>query len=206
MEGFAMNNWMLVTAMWLLSGGMRQGAGSAPPWTVHTPRAVPSATVREGRLSFAGRTTTGDFTGTTTTVRGEMTGGSDLAELRGWVEAPVNTLVTGNGKRDQALNQSLESDKYPTLRFELTGVTPKVEQGDTALVELQGKFHIHGVERAVALPALVVLGASAVRLRSATRINLRDYRIGGLTRAFGLLRMDEGIVVHIDLMFAMGEG
>jgi polyisoprenoid-binding protein YceI len=199
-----MNPWMLVTTMWMFGGGLQNGATTAPDWTVHTPRPVPSAILHQGSLSFDGRETISDFTGTTTTVRGEMTGGDDLTALRGWVEAPVVTLVTGNERRDAALNRSMESDKYPTLRFELTGVTPKAEQGDTALVELQGKFRIHGVEREVAIPAIVVLGASAVRLHSATAINLRDYRIGGLTRALGILRMDERIVVHIDLAFATG--
>src|SRR6266576_2645000 len=35
------------------------------------PRPIPGATVREGTLSFDGRATTGAFTGTTTTVRGD---------------------------------------------------------------------------------------------------------------------------------------
>ncbi|HYL29015.1 MAG TPA: hypothetical protein VEU27_03725, partial [Gemmatimonadales bacterium] len=53
------------------------------------PRPIPDGTVRQGTLSFDGRATTGVFTGTTTTVRGEMTGGGSLSEVRGWVEAPV---------------------------------------------------------------------------------------------------------------------
>jgi hypothetical protein len=46
---------------------------------------------------------TGAFTGTTTTVRGEMSGGASLAEVQGWVDAPVSTLLTGNDGR-QVLN------------------------------------------------------------------------------------------------------
>lgn len=199
-----MNKWMLVTAMWMLGGGSQDAAKPAPDWTAHTPRSVPSAVLREGSLSFGGRATIGDFTGTTTTVHGEMTGGRDLTALRGWVEAPVITLSTGNGRRDKDLNKSMESDRYPTIRFELTGVTPRAEQGDTALVDLRGKFQIHGVEREVTIPAIVVLRAGAIRVRSATPINLKDYRIGGLTKAFGMLRMHEGIVVHIDVTFAPG--
>jgi polyisoprenoid-binding protein YceI len=204
MEDPDMNKWMLVAAMWLLGGGLQAAAKPAPDWTAYTPRSVPSAALREGNLSFDGRATVGDFTGTTTTVRGEMTGGNDLRAVRGWVEAPVITLVTGNGKRDKDLNKSMESDRYPTMRFELTGVTPTAEQGDTALVDLQGEFQIHGVEREVTIPATVVLGAGAIRVRSTTPMNLKDYRIGGLTKAFGMLRMYEVIVVHIDVTFAPG--
>jgi polyisoprenoid-binding protein YceI len=197
-----MNKWMLVTAMWLVSGGLQDAAKPASNWGAYAPRSVPSAALREGRLSFDGRATTGDFTGTTTTVRGEIIGGTDLTALRGWVEAPVITLVTGNGRRDRDLNKSMESDRYPTIRFELTAVAPRMEQGDTTLVDLQGKFRIHGVEREVTIPAIVVHGSGAIRVHSTTPIDVKDYRIGGLSKAFGMLRVYEGIVVHIDVTFA----
>jgi len=183
-----MNKWMLVTAMWLLSDGLQGAAEFAPEkWAAYSPRPVPSATLTEGTLSFDGRATIGDFTGTTATVHGEMTGGDKLSE------------------RDKDLNKSMESDKYPTMRFELTGVTPTAEQGDTVLVDLQGKFWIHGVEREVAIRgAAVALAAGAIRIVGATPMNLKDYRIGGLTKGWGMLRMYEQIVVHFDVTFTPG--
>src|SRR5262245_42844491 len=193
-----MNKWMLITGMWLLSNGVQDAAESAPDWSAYTPRPVPSAAVAQGILSFDGRATVGDFSGTTTTVRGEMTGGNDLSAVHGWVEAPVITLATGNERRDKDLNKSMESGRYQNMRFELAGVTPKAEQGDTVQVDLEGKFQIHGVERVVAIPAVVVFGTNAIRVQGSTALNLKDYRIGGLTKAWGMLRMYEGIVVHFD--------
>ena len=122
--------------------------------------AIPAGTVREGILSFDGRATAGAFTGTTTTVTGEMTGGG-LSEVRGWVEFPVNTLKTGNDRRDRDLNKSMESDKYPTVRFELAGVTAAEPTGDSLRVTLRGRFIIHGVTREVSVPADVTLGPNA---------------------------------------------
>jgi polyisoprenoid-binding protein YceI len=165
---------------------------------------VPSAVVAQGTLSFDGQATIGDFRGITTTIRGEITGGNELSDVRGWVEAPVSTLVTGNHRRDKDLNKSMESDSYPTIRFELTGLTPTAEQSDTTVVDLQGKFQIHGVEREVTIPATVVLEEGAIRVRGATPMNLKDYRIGGLTKAWGMLRMYEGIVVDFDVTFTPG--
>ena len=97
--------------------------------------------------------------------------------------------MTGNGKRDRDLNKSMESDKYPAIRFELTGVSPRSESGDTAQVDLQGRFLIHGVQRDVTIPATIVLAGDAIGLRANTPLNLKDYRIGGLSKAFGVLRM-----------------
>ena len=71
--------------------------------------AIPSMRLASGKLSFDGHATVGDFTGTTTTVTGEMTGSESLAAVRGWVESPVKTLDTGDRKRDKDLNKSMES-------------------------------------------------------------------------------------------------
>jgi polyisoprenoid-binding protein YceI len=165
-------------------------------------RAVPSGTIGAGVLSFDGRASVGDFTGTTSAVTGEMTGGADLSAVRGWVEAPVTTLLTGNGKRDKDLNKSMESGKYPTIRFDLTSVLPGAARGDTVDVTLLGTFRIHGVSREDSIPAIVVLLPDTVRVRGRTPLNLKDYRIGGLSKAMGMLRMHEEIMVHLDLTFA----
>jgi hypothetical protein len=38
-------------------------------------------------------------------------------------------------------------------------------------------------------------------VRAETPLNLKDYKIGGLSKALGMLKMDEKILVHVDLMF-----
>ena len=164
--------------------------------------AIPPMRVASGTLSFDGHATVGDFTGTTTTVSGEMSGGKGLAAVRGWVESPVKTLDTGNGKRDKDLNKSMESGKYPTMRFELTGVTPRPKRADTAAVDLQGKLTLHGLTRDVTLRGKVWREGNSLRMRTDFPVNLKEYEIGGLSKALGVLRMDEHIEVHVDLTFA----
>jgi polyisoprenoid-binding protein YceI len=166
------------------------------------PRLIPDGTVREGTLSFEGRATTGAFTGTTATVRGEMSGGGSLSEVRGWVDAPVSTLVTGNGHRDKDLNKSLQSEVYPTIRFDLIGVTPGAERGDTVDVVLQGRFTIHGVTREASVPATLVTRPDAIQVRGDTPLSLKDYEIGGLSKLMGMFKMYDKIVVHVDVTFA----
>jgi polyisoprenoid-binding protein YceI len=169
-------------------------------------RAIPSGTIGAGVLSFDGRATVGDFTGTTNAVTGEMTGGADLSAVRGWVEAPVSTILTGNSKRDRDLNKSMESGKYPTIRFDLTGVIPGATRGDTVAVTLLGTFRIHGVSRADSIPGTLILLRDTVRVRGKVPLNLKAYQIGGLSKAMGMLRMHEEILVHLDLTFASGQG
>jgi polyisoprenoid-binding protein YceI len=188
-----MNLGFLVAALTLLGAGELHA---------QMPRPIPNGAVREGRLSFNGRATTGAFTGTTTTVRGETMGGRGLSEVRGWVDTPVSTLVTGNAHRDKDLNKSLESNLYPTIRFDLTGVTPGAERGDTVDVVLQGRFNIHGVTREASIPATVVTQPDAIRVRGDTPLSLKDYKIEGLSKMMGMLKMYDKIVVHLDLTFS----
>ena len=180
-------------------------SGSVRVWA-QTSAPIPDGQVTSGTLSFDGQATLGDFVGTTTTVSGEITGGSQLAAVRGWVETPVRTLTTGNTKRDKDLNKSMESSKYPDIRFELTGLTPKGGTPDSLTATLHGALVIHGVTRKVALPGRLQLRGTQARVQSDFPLNLKDYRIGGLSKMLGVLKMYENIEVHVDVLFELGAG
>lgn len=169
-------------------------------------RPIPNGRVVSGSLSFDGHATAGDFVGTTTTVSGQLSGATDLTGVRGWVEAPVRTLKTGNGKRDKDLNKSMESDKYPVIRFELARISRNGGERDSIGVILHGALAIHGVIRDVDLPGFIRLSGSTARAHTDFSLNLKDYRIGGLSKMLGILKMHEKIEVHSDLVFQLGPG
>jgi len=135
-------------------------------------------------------------------VSGQLTGGADLAQVRGWVQAPVKTLKTGNGRRDKDLNKSMESDKYPDIRFELAEITAKGGDADSLPVTLKGKLLIHGITKAVALPATLQFKGAEARVRSRFPLSLKEYKIGGLSKMLGVLKMYDNIEVHVDVLFA----
>jgi Uncharacterized conserved protein len=177
-------------------------AARAQTGQAQTAAAIPAGKLTSGTLSFDGHGTPGDFKGTTSTVTGEMSGGADLGAVRGWVEAPVKTLVTGNARRDRDLNKSMETEKYPALRFDLHGVTAGAGTADSTTVTLQGALAIHGVSRDVMLPGLVQRQGDTIRVRTDFPLDLKDYQIGGLSKMLGMLKMNEHIVVHVDVGFA----
>jgi polyisoprenoid-binding protein YceI len=181
-----------------------QLSAAAPFVFAQSERAIPDGRLKSGRLSFDGHATAGDFVGTTTTVSGQLVGASSLTAVQGWIEAPVRTLKTGNGRRDKDLNKSMESDKYPTLRFDLARVSITGGTGDSLGVRLHGALTIHGVKREVALPGSVHFRGSTAHVRTDFPLDLKDYRIGGLSKLLGVLRMYEDIEVHGDLLFELG--
>jgi polyisoprenoid-binding protein YceI len=176
----------------------------SPPMALAQDRVIPDGHLTSGTLSFDGHATVGDFVGKTTTVSGQLTGASDVTGVRGWVEAPVATLKTGNGKRDKDLNKSMESEKFPVLRFELARVSRTGGTADSLGVVLHGALVIHGVTRNVDLPGTVQLAGSTARVRTDFPLNLKDYQIGGLSKMLGMLKMYENIEVHADLVFQLG--
>jgi polyisoprenoid-binding protein YceI/CheY-like chemotaxis protein len=162
---------------------------------------ISAGRVTSGTLSFDGHASVGDFVGKTTSVTGAMTGGPDVSKVRGWVQAPVKTLVTGNSRRDRDLNKSMESDKHPDIRFELTNVTPRGGTPDSTALTLHGKLMIHGVSRTVALPGWVQLSGGQARVRSDFPLSLKEYGIKGLSKMLGVLKMYDNIEVHVDVIF-----
>jgi len=168
---------------------------------VEAQRPIPRAVVDSGTLSFDGHASVGDFVGTTQVVTGEIAGGAGLADVRGWAETPVKTLKTANDHRDRDMNKSMESEQYPTIRFDLEGVTVGAESADSATITMHGTFQIHGVSRPVDLPAWVAFLPEGIHVHSDFPLNLKDYKIGGLTKFLGVLKMYPDIQVHIDLHF-----
>lgn len=174
----------------MFAGG--PAAAQQAPW--------PNADLKRGTLSFDGKSTLGDFTGTTQTVRGQMSGGPSVTDVRGWVEAPVNTLKTGNDRRDRDLVKTMEAAILPNIRFELNAVGLDWQRGDSLGVTLHGNFVLHGVSRAEAVKATVVRSAQGIHLQASLPMNLHDYKVDNLSR-FLVLKMNPDIVVHVDVVF-----
>jgi polyisoprenoid-binding protein YceI len=164
-------------------------------------QATIDAPVTRGLLAFDAHATLGAFTGTTTTVTGAMTGAASLGGVRGWVAAPAASLTTNNGHRDHDMAGSLEPAKYPTLRFDLDSVATGGTASDSVEVTLHGRLTLHGQTRSVRIPGWAWITPAGARFRGAVPINVKDYGVGGLSKMLGLLKMDERILVRIDVTF-----
>jgi polyisoprenoid-binding protein YceI len=165
---------------------------------------LPDAVLQSGALSFVGHATVGDFVGTTTRVAGAMLGGLEYSATHGWVEAQVATLVTGNERRDRELRATMSVDRFPIMRFDLartTVVMSPLGDPDSIAVMLHGVLTIRGVARTIDLPARVLRKADTTSVTARFPLDLSDYGIHGLTKMFGLLRMEREIEVRVDLHF-----
>ncbi len=154
-----------------------------------------------GELRFEGRGSLGAFVGRTSQLRGALIGAPTMDEVRGWIESDAKTLVTGNGRRDRDMWKSLEVERFPTIRFDLDAVAPGAVDHDSVAVTLRGRFTIHGVVRESAVRGWIRAEAAGIRFHGYTPLRLTDFGIGGLSKAFGMLKMDPDVVVRMELMF-----
>ena len=167
-------------------------------------RAVPDAALHAGTLSFHARTTLGELVGTTQSVTGAILGARAYGMTRGWVESPAATLTTGARWGDRALRAALDVERHPTMHFALRGATVvSVSLGgpDVTTVLVHGAITLRGVTRRVELPATITRSAAISRVTAAFPIDVAGYGVDGLTKLFGLVRVQPRILVRVNLWF-----
>lgn len=193
---------VLVAASTLAGPALAQAPQNpAVSWTA-TP--LPALTVRSGEARFYATSTLTDFTGRTTRVTGRTEAAPSLAAVRGRFEVEVAGLETGNSTRDRHMREALAADSFPQLRFEVDSIRVKRVTADTAEVELEGRLTLHGVTRALPLPARVErVAAGGMHVKAYTVVRLREWGITrNLSRGFGAVKVGQEVTVSVDGVFA----
>ena len=127
-----------------------------------------------------------DVASTLHTVPGEIT--QFTAELN--VEKDVTGTVviqslgikTGINVRDQRMyNYCLDAGQFPTIRFDIRGVTGDVEGFTKAegsgTVKLHGKLSIRSTGRDIIIPATYSWAETGLVIKGSTKVNWADYGI-----------------------------
>ncbi|HEX3158188.1 MAG TPA: YceI family protein [Gemmatimonadaceae bacterium] len=197
---------LLLIAMLAAMAGdaARASAQSVPPGAPSN--AVRAARVTGGTLAFEANATTGPFEGTTTTVQGEVRPAPPPAIATGWVSFAARTLKTGRGMRDRHMLGSLEAEAHPEIRLAVERVTPTATAGDTTRATVTGTLTIKGISRPVEVPAVVVRNPTGYALTARFPIDLRDWKVSGLSRLLGAVKMDPAVTIRVELAFGFEGG
>jgi polyisoprenoid-binding protein YceI len=162
---------------------------------------VPALPFTGGAAAFRVRATVvKDFTGTVAAARAQYTG-TDLPSVQGFVEFQVAEMRTGVGLRDRHTRTAMAADSFPLIRFDLAGVEPARQSGDTVPAVFRGRLTIRGVTREVRAPGAIVLGHGGLEVTATFSIDMRDYGITPPVRMLGALRVAPDIEVKVHLVF-----
>lgn len=130
----------------------------------------------EEELSSIGSTTavgrTGDVSGTVgidgTTVDSTT------------VEVDLTTVTTNESRRDDKVQQALETDQFPTATFELTepiDLGPDPTSGDAVTADAVGTMTIHGQTQPVTVPIQAQLVGDTIVLTGSVDVTFSDYGV-----------------------------
>lgn len=156
-------------------------------------QAVPSAPLAHSEIWFDARATVADFQGRAATATGELVGGAGPADGRGWVEVRWADIDTKNGTRNGHMLKTVQADRFPVIRFEVTAVRPGLDS-------VAGTLALHGVTKEVVWPVSAQVEGDTVRVAADFPVDMRDYGIKPPVR-FLIARMGAVVTVHVRLVF-----
>lgn len=96
------------------------------------------------------------------------------------IEVDVTTITTNESRRDNKVQQALETSQFPTATFSLTQpieLGPDAANGDAVSVTGVGDLTVHGVTQAVEIPIEAKLVGDTIVMTASTEITFSDYGV-----------------------------
>ncbi len=103
-------------------------------------------------------------------------------DITGKLVVQANSLKTGIGMRDSKMYEyCLETDKYPTVTFEMRGVTGDAEglksKKGTGKIKLHGKLTVRSTTRDIAVPTTYTWKDEQLHLKGTAELKWTDYGV-----------------------------
>jgi len=131
-------------------------------------------TTAKGNAEFTSSVPLHSFTGTS----GELNGLIDFEKNLVDFYIDLQTLDTGNGRRDRDMYRTLNVEDHPFAEFTGKLTTDFDRQSETAqYVTVKGNFTVNGVSREITVDGELKPVDNALRLNAKWVINITDYNI-----------------------------
>ncbi len=151
----------------------------------------------KGTAEFTSSVPLHTFTGTSDKLIGQV----NLAESTIDFYVDVNSLKTGNKKRDKDMRITLESKEFPFAEFFgklASPFDPAKTEKQPAIVK--GKFTIHGVSQEVEIEGTLQSTPKGLHVEANWDLNLKDYDI--VPPSLLIVKVDEVQKIRIDALLA----
>jgi len=149
-------------------------------------------------LAGIGQTTA---VGRTGGVTGEMTiDGTTVTDAT--FEVDMTTITTNESRRDDRVQQALETEQFPTATFTLTepiDLGDGADSGDPVQVTAVGDLTIHGVTKAIELPIEAQLVDGTIVVVGSTDVVFSDYGVE-VPQAQIVLSVEDHGVLELQLL------
>jgi polyisoprenoid-binding protein YceI len=116
------------------------------------------------------------------------------ATLKGSIEISMNDLISDNKKRDEHMQEALESSVFPKAVFDVKEVVSK--GGDAYL--LKGTMNLHGVSRPMSFDGTISEEGNKVRIKAASGMKMSDFGIKPIKMMF--LTVRDQVDLNVDVV------
>ena len=148
-----------------------------------------------GHVEFLSNVPLHSFTGVSESLVGRIDLDGNTVDF--YVD--LNTLDTGNGKRDKDMRKTLDTGKYPFAEFfGAFSAPPDPQRAGPQDVEVRGRFTIHGVTKTIRVPGTVTFGPKGVRVQATWTLLLDDYNIE--PPSLLIIKVDEEQAISLDIL------
>ena len=126
-----------------------------------------------------------------------LNGAIDLSSKTVDFYIDLETLDTGNGKRDKDMRLTLDTKKYPFAEF-YGNLVSNFDSTSTQvqIVQVQGVFKIHGKEQEIMVDGTLQKNTDGLILKANWILNLLDYDI--IPPKLLIIKVDENQEVNIE--------
>ena len=154
-----------------------------------------------GTAQFTSSVPLHSFTGTSENLVGMI----KLDDMSVDFYIDLETLDTGNAKRDKDMLITLETEKYPFGEF-FGKITSEFdpESSDEQPVTVEGNFTIHGQTKEVTIDGTITVTEEGLLVKAGWILNLDDYGI--VPPKLLIIKVDEEQAVEIETLLKVVEG
>jgi len=115
--------------------------------------------------------------------------------LKGSIEVSMSDLFSDNKKRDEHMQEALESSTFPKAVFDLKEVVSK--GGDNYV--LKGTMNLHGVSKAMNFEGTITEEGNKVRIKAQSSMKMTDFGIKPIKMMFLTVRDQVDLSVDVGL-------
>lgn len=155
-----------------------------------------------GTAEFDATATLNKYTGRSDKLEGMADLGSGKLRFR----LPIESLDTGNGKRNKDMQELLKTDKYPYAMFSgqiISTYDPEATKPQRVLVS--GIFELHGVQKPLQVEGVLDINRNSLHIMTGWDLNITDYGIDPPRFAFNKVDDKHRIKVDAELAFESGQ-
>ncbi len=124
-----------------------------------------------------------------------LTMDATASTLRGTIEVSMIDLISDNKKRDEHMQEALESAGFPKAVFEVKEVVAK---GGNNYI-LKGTMTLHGVSKPMSFDGTVVEESGKVHIKAASALKMTDFGIKPIKMMFLTVRDQVDLTVDVSL-------